>query len=467
MIRLRSSLFFALMASTLLAGGARAEAPKRVPGLDKVKHIVVIYLENRSFDHLYGLFPGANGIANAGDAAPQVDKDGKTYETLPAVLNSNVKTPEGKYSVDARFPTNLPNKPYRAEAYAGLNQTTGDAWHRFYQEQLQIDGGKMDKFIAWSDASSLVMGYYDGAKIPLWDYAKKYTLADNFFHAAFGGSFLNHFWLVCACSPEWKEAPADLVAKLDDKGALVKDGVVTPDGFAVNTAQPVNGPHSARITDPKHLLPLQDMPNIGDRLSKKGISWAWYSGGWDDAVAGKPDPDFQFHHQPFAMFRNTALGTPGAKAHLKDEADLVKGIQQGKLPSVVFFKPIGEENEHPGYTNVAAGEHHTATLLKMIEKSPLWKDTVVVITYDENGGMWDHVAPPKIDKWGPGTRVPTLIISPLAKKGYVDHTPYDTTSILKLIETRHGLEPLGTRDAGANDLTNALDLGPTRTSSAN
>ena len=103
----------------------------------------------------------------------------------------------------------------------------------------------------------------------------------------------------------------------------------------------------------------------------------------------------------------------------------------------------------------------------MIEKSPLWKDTVVVITYDENGGMWDHVAPPKIDKWGPGTRVPTLIISPLAKKGYVDHTPYDTTSILKLIETRHGLEPLGTRDAGANDLTNALDLGPTRTSSAN
>ena len=84
---------------------------------------------------------------------------------------------------------------------------------------------------------------------------------------------------------------------------------------------------------------------------------------------------------------------------------------------------------------------------------------MVIITYDENGGLWDHVAPPKIDKWGPGTRVPTLLISPFAKKGFVDHTQYDTTSILKLIETRWGLEPLGTRDGGANDLSNALDLG--------
>ena len=94
----------------------------------------------------------------------------------------------------------------------------------------------------------------------------------------------------------------------------------------------------------------------------------------------------------------------------------------------------------------------------MIEKSPLWKDSLIVVTYDENGGMWDHVAPPVVDKWGPGTRVPTLIISPFAKRGFVDHTQYDTTSILKLIETRYGLEPLATRDAAVADLTNALDL---------
>ncbi len=442
------------LAATFLSGAARAEAPKPVPGLDKINHIIVIYLENRGFDHLYGMFPGANGIANAGDAAKQVDKDGKPYDTLPPVLNSNVK-----FAPDSRFPTNLPNGPYRADAYAGLNQVTGDAWHRFYQEQYQIDGGKMDKFVAWSDASSLVMGYYDASKAPMWDYARKYVLADNFFHAAFGGSFLNHFYLVCACAPKWPDAPVDLIAQVDDKGIITKDGAITPDGYAVNTAQPLNGPHAASITDPKRLLPVQEMPNIGDRLNEKNVNWAWYSGGWDDAVAGKPDPDFQFHHQVFAMFKDTALGTPGAKAHLKDELDLVEGIEKGELPPVTFFKPVGEDNEHPGYASVASGEHHTADLIRMIEKSPIWKDSVIIVTYDENGGMWDHVAPPKVDKWGPGVRVPTLIISPFAKKGFIDHTQYDTTSILKLIETRYGLEPLGSRDAGVADLTNALDLG--------
>ena len=445
----------AYLAASVAASAVHAEAPKPVPGLDKIKHIIVIYLENRSFDNLYGLFPGANGIDKASaTSTTQVDRDGKPYETLPPVLNTNLKPT----AVDARFPANLPNKPYRAEAFAGLNQTTGDAWHRFYQEQYQIDDGKMDKFITWSDAGSLVMSYYDGSRMPLWDYAKRFTLADNFFHAAFGGSFLNHFWLVCACSPQFKDAPDSIVAKLDDKGMVAKDGAVTPDGYAVNTLQPRLGPHAASITDPNLLMPPVELPNIGDRLSARKISWAWYSGGWNDAVAGKPDPDFQFHHQVFAMFKSTALGTPGAKEHLKDELDLIDGIHKGKLPSVVFFKPIGEDNEHPGYATVASGEQHTADLIKMIERSPLWKDSVIVVTYDENGGLWDHVAPPKTDKSGPRTRVPTLIISPYAKKGFVDHTVYDTTSILKLIETRHHLEPLGSRDAGVADLTNALDL---------
>lgn len=392
---------------------AAASAPAPVPGLDKIEHIVVIFLENRSFDNLYGLFPGANGIANAGAAATQVDKDGKPYETLPAVMNSNLKPP----APDSRFPNNLPNKPFLMSRYVGLNQTTGDAVHKFYQEQLQINGGKMDKFVAWTNAGGLVMGYFDGARMPLWSYAQKYVLADNFFHAAFGGSFLNHFWLVCACTPVYKDAPEKLVAKLDDKGVFVKDGAVTPDGYAVNTLFPLEGPYPKQLTNPAYRLPLQDMPNIGDRLSAKGIDWAWYSGGWNDAVAGQPDHDFQFHHQVFAFFRNTALGTEGAKKHLKDGSDFIADIHRGQLPAVSFYKPIGEENEHPGYTNVSAGEHHTREIIRMIEKSPLWKNTLIVVTYDENGGLWDHVAPPKIDKWGPGTRVPALIVSPFAKKG--------------------------------------------------
>ncbi len=434
------------LAAVALALPVRAqEAPKPVPGLERIGHIIVIYLENRSFDQLYGLFPGAEGIANAGAAATQVDRDGKPYDTLPPVLNTNFKPPQ----VDARFPTDLPNKPFRAEPYVALSQVTGDAWHRYYQEQLQIDGGKMDKFVAWSDAGSLPMSYFDGSPTPLWDYAKRFVLMDRFFHAAFGG--------VCACAPRFDNAPPDTIAKLDDAGTLVKDGSVTPDGYAVNTTLPRLGPLPPKF-DLARTLPVQTMPTIGDRLDEKGIDWAWYSGGWDAAVAGKPGPLFQFHHQPFAYFEHYALGTPGAKAHLKDEVDLVDGIEKGALPPVVFFKPSGEDNEHPGYASVLAGEYHTALLLRLIERSPLWQDSVVIVTYDENGGLWDHVAPPVIDRWGPGSRVPTLVISPFAKRGVIDHATYDTTAILKLIETRFGLAPLGTRDASSADLTAAFDF---------
>jgi phospholipase C len=115
-------------------------------------------------------------------------------------------------------------------------------------------------------------------------------------------------------------------------------------------------------------------------------------------------------------------------------------------------------NEHPGYTNVLSGEQHVLELLQALRSNSHWKHTAVIITYDENGGFWDHVAPPVIDKWGPGSRVPALVISPLAKHGYVDHTFYDTESILALIEHRYGLAPLGTRDAAANDMRNAFDF---------
>jgi phospholipase C len=445
------------LAIDLVLGVGRAaaqEIPAPVPGLERINHIIVIYLENRSFDNLYGLFPGANGISAAGTAAVQVDKNGRPFEYLPPVLNTNLADADGQPVVDRRFPLNLANGPFRAEPYASVNQTTGDSWHRFYQEQYQIDGGKMDKFVAWSDSASLVMNYYDGSRLPLWAWARDYVLMDNFFHAAFGGSFLNHFFLVCACVPRHEAAPADIIATLDADGMLVNDGLVTPDLHAVNTMHPANGPNTGKVP----LLPPIDLPHIGDRLDEKGIGWAWYSGGWDDAVAGKADLDFQYHHQAFTFFRDTALGTPGAKAHLKDEQDLIAAIHKGELPQVVFFKPIGEENEHPGYTNVAAGEHHTAELLKMIQHSPIWPDSLVIITYDENGGLWDHVAPPTVDRWGPGTRVPTIVVSPFAKRGFVDHTLYDTTSILKLIETRFGLRPLASRDAAANDMTAALDL---------
>jgi len=206
------------------------------------------------------------------------------------------------------------------------------------------------------------------------------------------------------------------------------------------------------------LLPEQTAPTIGDRLSEQRISWAWYSGGWNTAVLGHADPLFQFHHQPFAYYANYADGTPGRADHLKDEGDFYTDVMGGKLPAVTFIKPLGPDNEHPGYATLLNGPQHAADLVSTIQNSQYWNDTAVIITYDEHGGRWDHVAPPTIDKWGPGLRVPTIIISPFAKKGFVDHTQYDTSSILKLIEERWSLPPLGTRDAATGDLLTAFDF---------
>ncbi len=125
---------------------------------------------------------------------------------------------------------------------------------------------------------------------------------------------------------------------------------------------------------------------------------------------------------------------------------------------MVFYKPIGELNEHSGYAAVMDGEKHIADLVQQIMDSPLWKDTAIIITYDENGGYWDHVAPPNIDKFGPGTRIPALIISPYAKKGYIDHTQMETVSILTFIEDTFNLKPLNDRDSKAANMLSAFDF---------
>lgn len=417
-----------------------------------VEHIVVISLENHSFDNLFGDFPGANGRAHAGEAAVQKDRAEQPFATLPRVMDTRQEPPVA----DARFPAELPNAPFPIERYVKPGEHIGDLMHKFVQQQDQIHGGAMDRFAAVSDAGGLTMGYYDGKKLGLWQYAKKYTLADHFFHAAFGGSMLNHFWLVCACTPQFPDAPDELVMQFDETGEMTKGGSVTPDGFAVNTVFPAAKPHPAALDGSGKLMPPQEMPTIADRLEAKGISWAWYAGGWNDAAAGKPAKLFQYHHQPFVYFKGFEEGSARRKAHLKDEADLLDALKHNTLPAVAFYKPLGEFNLHPGYAGVEAGDAHVVSILKAIEASKAWASTVVIVTFDENGGFWDHVAPPKGDRWGPGVRVPTLVISPLARAHFVDHTVYDTTSILAFIEQQHGLAPLGERDAKASPLAGAF-----------
>ena len=418
--------------------------PQTDAGLRRIQHVVVIYLENHSFDNLYGEFPGANGLANSGATSTQVDGVGNPFATLPMTGTSP-------------FPTNLPNAPFNIEQYVPANMKIPDLVHRFYQEQQQIDGGRMDKFAQVSDAKGEVMGFYHTAALPLADVASQYTLCDNFFHGAFGGSFLNHFWLIAARTPTFPNAPATAVAQLDASGNLVKDGFVTPDGYAVNTAFSVNHPHPATVPA-ANLVPNQTFATIGDRLTGKHVSWVWYSGGWDNALAGNPDPLFQFHHQPFIYFQNYADGTAAKAEHLRDETEFFAAAAAGTLPDVAFIKPLGPDNEHPGYADLLTGEQHVLDLINAVQNGPDWKSTAIIITYDEHGGFWDHVAPPVVDRWGPGLRVPALVISPFARRHFIDHNLYDTTSILALIEHRWGLQPLTDRDANANDMAGAFDF---------
>jgi phospholipase C len=198
------------------------------------------------------------------------------------------------------------------------------------------------------------------------------------------------------------------------------------------------------------------MPHIGDRLDAKGITWKWYSGGYADAAAGRVPKRFEFHHQAMAFFADLAPGTPGQAAHLKDLTDLEADIASDSLPQVVFYKPVAKLNEHPGYTELEIGDQHIADIVGRLQKTSAYKDMLILVTYDENGGFWDHVAPPKRDRWGPGTRVPLIAIGPMVKRGNIDHTAYEFGSILKTLEDRFGLAPLNDIDARATNLAALL-----------
>jgi phospholipase C len=442
--------------SSKTKNGAPTPTPTPV-GLAHINHVVVLYLENHGFDNMYGEFPGADGLSTASATSMlQLSTAGVAFATLPQPMDTATHLP------DPNFPANIPNGPFLIDTYLSPNLLIPDLVHRYYQEQLQINGGSMNEFTAISDAKGLAMGHYRTADLPLSMEAARYTLCDHFHHAAFGGSFLNHIFFVSAAAPVFAGGGAANPTKIavydsNGSGVLVRDGFLRYDDYVINTAFTVNAPHPAAIPTVQ-LVPNQTMPTIGDRLSAANVTWAWFSGGWNDAIAGTPDPSFQFHHQPFAYFANFSDGTPAKAAHLKDETDFFAAAAAGTLPAVSFVKPLGKSNEHPGYTDVMTGEGHALELIDAVRTGPNWADTAIIITYDENGGFWDHVTPPTVDEWGPGARVPTLVISPYAKKGFIDHTVYDTTAILKLIETRFNVQPLTARDAAAPDMTAAFDF---------
>jgi phospholipase C len=400
-----TSALVAPFASPMVSFAQSNDASTNTP----IKHTIVIYQENRSFDNYFGTYPTAPG-----------------FHALPGTPTVN-NIPPGSMNLDANgnphSPQNLDN-----------TLKTKDVDHGYNDMIKGYDNGKMDMVYQVNEAKAagtgdIAMGYYDYKAIPaLWQYAQHFTLADNFFSAVWGPSTPNALYLIAAQSGT-KDKP-------------ITGDPAPKDGFGPDQAW---GPLTYNLT----------YKNIGDELSAKGISWAWYQSGY----AAK-DSTYSSHHNPFQYFQNYEDGK--YNNNLKDYNNLATDIANGKLPAVSFVKAGYDSDEHPSNSD-PSGESFTVKTINAIMKSPYWKDTAIIVTYDESGGYWDHVAPPQVTPGpdglqGDGTRMPALVVSPYAKQNYVSHVQYDTTSILKFIETNYGVSALNNRDANANNLLDAFDF---------
>lgn len=457
----RFLLLLCTVVTLLGCGGSQATTPVEPVQPRTLEHIIVIFPENHTFDALWGKFPGVNGLDSPGAAIPQVDQNGAVLPFLPGVPMTNL-------------PAQLPNASFRINQFYSQGEIYPSPVHRFYQNLLQLDGDplgnnmfgnfRMDKFVsAVGQEGTLAMGYYDTERLPLYAYAREFVLMDNFFGSQFGGSMLGHFWLIAAATPVWPNADPSLVLQpvYDANGKLVglnnPQGVVSPDGFAIEDAEPFYPPFLAGVPDSQRVPPQTNL-TIGDLLSDRNVTWAWYAQGWDDAVAGNPSNDFEFHHQPFSYFERYRPGTEARATHLLDLKNFRASLHDGTLPAVSFIKPIGGLDEHPGQSPVVGSQDFEVQLIDEIRSSPYWDSCAVIVTYDDFGGFFDHVPPVMEDEFGPGQRMPCLLISPFARRSYVDHNRYNTQSILKLIEDRFGLPRLTARDTNAPSMLDAFDV---------
>jgi phospholipase C len=367
-----------------------------------IKHTIVIFQENRSFDNYFGTYPHAEG-----------------FLPLPGTPAVN-GIPDGAYNSDAKGEKVPP-------FLLGTDQRkTVDVQHGYEAMISAYNEGLMDKYVEKNNKTT-PMGHYDYRVLSAyWQYAQHFSLADNWYQPVFGPSTPGALYLVAAQSG--------------------------------NAEKPLKGdsePAYGRSTKGTRWEGLR-YPNIGDRLSEHKVSWAWYQGGY--ATGSK----YTAHHNPFQYFDNYEKGS--YKDNVKDYDELEKDIAAGRLPAVVYVKAKSGEDEHAGGNSlVDTGMEFAVDTVNLIMESQYWHNSAIIITYDESGGFWDHVPPPQVDPGpdglqGLGPRIPTLVISPYAKRNYVSHVQYDTTSVLRFIEWNCGVESLNNRDANAANILDMFDF---------
>ena len=305
--------------------------------------------------------------------------------------------------------TKMPLRPGEPGVVAPFHFTftiSHDLNHSWETAHASYNNGRMDGFIT-AEHSLDTMGYYDDSDLPnYWAYAKKFTLCDRFYSSLMGPSLPNHLYTIAAQS-----------------GGEIR-----------NRALPPKGGYGFKT--------------LAELLESSNISWKYYD--------GKANPHKFWLWNPLPGF-TTFQNNRRLMSHLVPNTDYFKDLRNGTLPAVAWIVPNVRESEHPP-VNLQLGMWYSTAFVNALMKSPYWKNTLLVITWDDYGGFYDHVPPVQVDHYGYGLRVPTIIVSPYAKPGYIDHTRYDFTSVLKTIENRFGLKPLTSRDASANDLGGSLNF---------
>ncbi|WP_055552562.1 phospholipase C [Streptomyces sp. NBRC 110028] len=484
-----------------------------------VKHVVVIFDENISFDHYFGTYPqAANTDGTKFTPAEDTPKDIDTLAHA-GLLEKN------------------PNL-YKPKRLASSQAMTCDQNHSYGPEQYAANGGKADKFVENTEVSKctglfgepgLVMDYYDGNTVTgLWNYAQHYAMSDRSFSSGYGPSSPGAIELVSGqthgiVSTDPKSSTED--PKQTDKPDPAT--VASPDARGVGTMTHDPDPAFDDCSDKDHTsssaLGMLKGKNIGDLLNAKNVSWGWFQGGfrpstaWDGKqgsyakcsgtthanVGGASSVDYSPHHAPFQYYKSTAnphhlppknvgeIGHSGQANHNYDLTDFDAALKTGHLPAVSFLKAAEYQDGHAGYSDPVDEQHFLVKQINAIQKSPQWKDTAVVVAYDDSDGWYDHAyakptngsrdtttgsngkatdspacqsAPRPAggyqDRCGPGPRQPLLVISPYSKSNKVDHTPTEQTSITRFIEDNWHTGRIGDAsfDARAKPLTGMFDF---------
>lgn len=381
---------------TTFHGGVGAKKPPvGTRGKSSIQHIVIMDKENRSFDSMFGTFPGANGAT--------------TY-----------KDPKGKVHPLNHQPDSLYN----------------DISHAPTSAHLAYDHGKMDKFSLIPGAIQHKTDMADSqlyqSDVPnYWSYAQHFTLTDSFFSTIMGPSFPNHLFSIAG-----QDSYVD--ANPTSKGDW---GCDSPAGTTVEIRLP-NGTR-------KNVFPCFNFQTLADLLDQAGISWKYYA-------PGKGQRGYQWSvYNSVNHIRNGADWS----SHVVDYTQFAIDAANGTLPAVSWLVEPNSLSDHPP-ASICAGENWTVQQMNAVMGNPtLWSTTAILLTWDDFGGFYDHVAPPK----GPnphieyGFRVPTIVISPFARAGYIDSSLYSTSSIVRFVENTYNLPTLNGLDKFANGLTNAFD----------